>query len=315
LAQADAKGAELAQVRLHLATTTSILFDDYFVVSRALEINREHAVLVTHLRQSAEAQYTAGRGSQQDPLQADVALAIIERSRLALAAREQLISAQINGLLHRPASSSLPVAPAEMAAAPAQTEGSSELLARARQVRPELQATSHRVEARRSGVALAERAYYPDFSLAGTYNAMGSQPEDRLMIGLSLDIPIQLGARQGRVEQARAALDLARSRLAERLDAVGVEVRQARVRLEEAFAQVALYREQILPAARRHIAAAEAGYASGRNSFSDIMVAGRQLSTFEEEYAEALASTWRRRAAIERAVGTRAHVLEGGGRP
>ena len=75
-------------------------------------------------------------------------------------------------------------------------------------------------------------------------------------------------------------------------------------RLEEALAQVAVYRDQVLPAARRQIEAAEAGYTSGRNSFSDIMSAQRQLRRFEQAYAEALADTWRRRAALTRAAGT-----------
>jgi outer membrane protein TolC len=85
---------------------------------------------------------------------------------------------------------------------------------------------------------------------------------------------------------------------------VNVEVRQAWVRFDEALAQIAVYRDQILPAARRQIEAAEAGYTSGRNSFSDIMSAQRQLRRFEQAYAEALANTWRRRAAITRAAGT-----------
>jgi len=93
LAEAEARSADLERVRLHLRTTASILFDDYFAVGRALEINRAHRELVTRLRQGAVAQYAAGRGGQQDPIQADVELALLERERLTLAAREQIIVA------------------------------------------------------------------------------------------------------------------------------------------------------------------------------------------------------------------------------
>ena len=84
---------------------------------------------------------------------------------------------------------------------------------------------------------------------------------------------------------------------------MNVQVRQAFVRLKEAVAQVAVYRDQLLPAAHRQIEAAEAGYMTGRNNFSDIMTAQCRLRTFEQEYAEALADTWRRRASLTRAVG------------
>ncbi len=313
LAEAAARNADLEQVHLHLASTTSFLFDDYYVVRRALEINREHLALVTRLRQSAEAQYAAGRGSQQDPIQADVELALLERKRLRLVARGQVIVAQLNGLLHRPPMSPLPAAPAILGVAALPSGTASEWLVRARQNRPELRSTSHRIEARRSGVALADRAYLPDFSVSGAYSSMWPQLDHQFMVGLSVNIPIQFDARRGGVDEANAALARAQSIHAKLLDIVSVEVRQTWVLLENAVALAALYRDRILPAARRQIVAAEAGYASGHNSFSDIMTAQRRLRTFEQDYAEALANTWQRRAAFARAVGTSPDLFASGG--
>jgi outer membrane protein TolC len=259
---------------------------------------------VTRLRQGAEAQYAAGRGGQQDPIQADVELALLERERLTLAAREQIIVAQINGLLHRPAEGRLPAAPATLEPAAAPSRSAEQWQRYAQQHRPELHTAARIVDARASSMALAQRAYYPDFSFGVAYNSMWPQLEHQFMLGFSLNIPIQLGARRGGVNEATAALARAESLQAERRSAVNVEVRQAWVRFDEALAQIAVYRDQILPAARRQIEAAEAGYTSGRNSFSDIMSAQRQLRRFEQAYAEALADTWRRRAALTRAAGT-----------
>ena len=304
LAEAEARSADLEQVRLHLRTTASLLFDDYFAVGRALEINRAHRELVTRLREGAEAQYAAGRGGQQDPIQAEVELALLERERLTLAAREQIIVAQINGLLHRPAEGQLPAAPVTLELAAAPSWSAEKWQRHAQQYRPELRTAARIIDARASGVALAQRAYTPDFSLGAAYNSMWPQLEHQFMMGFSLNIPIQLGARRGGVNEASAALASAESLQAERRSAVDVEVRQALVRFAEALAQVAVYRDQVLPAARRQIEAAEAGYTSGRNSFSDIMSAQRQLRHFEQAYAEALADTWRRRAALTRAAGT-----------
>lgn len=314
LAEAEARGADLERVQLHLALTASLLFDDHFVVRRALEINQEHVGLVERLRDSAEAQYATGRGSQQHPLQAEVELALLERERLSLRSRQQIIKAQINGLMHREPRAALPPAPATLAAATAPEESEAEWVQRATQDSPELRVSAHRVEARRGGVALAQRAVLPDFSVMGTFNSMWPKLEHQLMVGLALNIPLQLGARRAGVDEASAALAQARSMHAERLDAVQVEVRAAWVRLEEALVQAALYRDRILPAARRQVAAAEAGYQSGRDDFSDLMRAERRLRSFERAYAEALADTWRRQASLARTVGVAPQSARGGAR-
>jgi outer membrane protein TolC len=105
------------------------------------------------------------------------------------------------------------------------------------------------------------------------------------------------------VDEAKAGLARAQADHAQQLDEVRVELREARIHLEEALAQAQLYTDRILPLARRQVAAAEAGYQSGRDSFSDIMGAERRLRSFEQEYEEALASTWSRMALFNRATG------------
>ena len=238
---------------------------------------------------------------------------MLERERLALVARGQVISAQINGLLHRPAASPLPAAPARLDIATLPALSDSQWLQRAQEGQPELREASGIVDARRSGVDLAARAFFPDFSVAAAYSTMWPQAEHPLMMGLSVNIPIQLGARRAGLEQASARLAWAESEQAEQLKSVDVDVRQALVLFEESVALAVVYRDRILPAARSQIEAAEAGYINGRNSFSDIMTAQRRLRSFEQEYAEALANTWRRRALLTRAVGSAPQQLDEGG--
>jgi outer membrane protein TolC len=294
--------ADLAQVRLDLVLTASMLFDSHYVVQRAREINEDHTLILNRLQQSAEAQYAAGRGSQQDPLQAEVELALLERERLSILARQQVLTAQINGLLHRHPTAVLPLAPASFTVASAPTHGT-EWEPRAFRERPELVASTHQIEARQIAVSLAQRTHLPDFTLGGSYNSMWPAPAHQFMLGLSLNLPIQVGAKRGAVDEAKAGLARAQADHAQQLDEVRVELREARIHLEEALAQAQLYTDRILPLARRQVAAAEAGYQSGRDSFSDIMGAERRLRSFEQEYEEALASTWSRMALFNRATG------------
>ena len=300
---AQARSFDMEGVRLQLRMAASILFDDYFAVGRALQINQKHQEIVTQLRQSAEAQYAAGHAGQKDVIQAEVELALLEREQLTLTVRKQIIISQINGLLHRPAEEKLPAAPTTLERATPPSWEAAHMLKYARQHRPVLRAAESSVEARASGVALSQHAYYPDFSLVVAYNSMWPQIEHQLMLGFSLNIPIQFGARRGGVQEAAAALAKAQSLQAEYQSSVDVEVRQALLQFEEALAQTTIYEEQILPAARRQIEAAEAGYKSGQINFSDIIDAQRQLRRFEQFHAEALADTWRKRAVLTRVVG------------
>ena len=48
-----------------------VLFSDYYLTARALEINAAHLELLEELHQSALTQYQVGLVSQQDPLQAE----------------------------------------------------------------------------------------------------------------------------------------------------------------------------------------------------------------------------------------------------
>jgi outer membrane protein TolC len=312
-AEAEARDSDLDQVRMDLALTASMLFDDHYVVQRSLEINREHLGLLTGLQESAVAQYAAGRGRQQDPLQAEVELALLERERLALVSRQQVIVAQLNGLLHRAPGAALPPAPARLLGATMPAGDAASWAERATRDRPELSAITHRMEARRSAVALARRASLPDFALMGTYNSMMPMPEHRFMFGVSLNIPLQIGAKRGGVDQAKAALARTQSLHLSQVDGVRVELTQAWVRLEEAIAEASLYEERILPAARSQVAAAEAGYQSGRDDFSDLMAAERRLRSLERQYEESLAKTWTRRALLARAAGVAPNTLSEGG--
>jgi cobalt-zinc-cadmium efflux system outer membrane protein len=315
LAEAEARAADIERVRLNLAMTGSLLFDSYFVASRALVIIRQHVALVEGLKRSAEAQYASGRGSQQDPLRADIELALLERERLDVEVRRDVVVAQLNGLLHRVPTSPLLDPPTSLVAATLPDWAGATQEERATRERPELRAGIRRIEARVSGVALAKQADLPDFSIAGTYNSMWPQFEHQFMVGVSLNIPIQMGSRRAGVEQANAALARAQTDHVGKTDDVRVEVREARVRLQDAIAQVALYRDRILPAAHRQIAAAETGYMSGRDSFSEMIASERRLRSFERQHDEALANTWRRRAAYIRAAGVPSLQTTAGGAP
>ncbi len=168
LAEADAMREDIDAVRLRLAAMASTLFDDYYVAERALEVDEHHRGLVDQMRESAEAQYTAGRAAQQDPLQADVELTMIDRDRLMHQTDRNVVVAQINGMLHRQPGATLPPPPNQLTAALADKLDEAALIDTARRERPDLRGQDARIRRGEAARHIADRASWPDSHLVVT---------------------------------------------------------------------------------------------------------------------------------------------------
>lgn len=314
LAMAEADGAELGMVQLELAEMASEMYDEYFVNARALEINAEHKVVLEQMKKSAEAQYIAGRAAQQDPIQAEVELAQLERERIMLDAERDQIVAGLNGLVHRAPSSALPPPPVDLELASAPTGTSEQLQALALRQRPQRRGANAQIAAARARRAIAERDYYPDFELVASYNSMWDMTAHRWMLGVMIDVPIQRGKRRAAVEQADAEIARARFEDARLVDDIRVEVDRALRRVAEAQALVHVHVNKLLPASRVQLDSARAGFTSAQNSFLAVVQAQQNLHNVELSLARARAELSRRRAALSRAVGSVPGLREGGAR-
>lgn len=303
LAAAEAVSAEIGIVRLELAAMASELFDERYVVERALQINTRHQVLVEEIRQSALARYTAGQAAQQDPIQAEAELAALARDRVMLEAERDQLVARMNGLLHRAPGAPLPGPPAELVLAPVPDGTSEALQDLALRERPQRDAARARIRLAEAEIAMAERERYPDVEVMASYDSMWDMPEHRWMVGAMIDVPIQRGKRRagiarGRAERARMQLMDARL-----VDDIRVEVDRVHRRVVEAAALVEIQERRVLPAARDRVAAARAGFVAGQNPFMAVAEAERALREGELGLETARAELSRRRAALSRAVG------------
>ena len=314
LAMAEAEAAELGVVQLELAEMASELYDDYFVVARALEINVHHKGLLEQIKKSAEAQYVAGRAAQQDPIQAEVELAQLERERITLDAERDQIIAQLNGLLHRSPSIALPPAPSDLTLAAAPSGTSAELQELALRKRPQRDAANARIRAAQARRSVAERDFYPDFEVMGSYNSMWDMTAHQWMVGVMIDVPVQRGKRRAAVEQAEAEIARTRFEDVRLVDEIRVEVDRAARRVTEARALVDVYVNKLLPAARAQIDSARAGFTAAQNSFLAVIEAEKTLRDIELSLAMSRAELSRRQAALARAVGFIPGLPEGGAR-
>ncbi len=305
-AEAEAARHDYQAVRLELATLASLLFDDYYFVVRALEINAEHVGLLEDFQRIATARYVSGLAAQQDPLQAEVELAHLLHRDVVLRSSQRTIVAQLNALLHRPPNASLPLPPSELdAPAPSavDAEAQADETDRALVERPDLKARHAEIEAREVAIRLREKDFYPDFEVATSFNSLWGDSQYRWTVGIGVSIPLHRDRLRAASAEAAAALKQAESARTALEDKIRTEVYVAQERRLEAEHVVELFRSRLLPASRDQIRAARSGFETGQNSFLALIEAERNQRSVRLGYEEALTDFYRRGAELDRALG------------
>jgi outer membrane protein, heavy metal efflux system len=303
LAEASAARSDYEGVKRELALAALTLYAEYFVASRSLEINSAHVQLMSALRDSAVAQLESGHGSAQDALKAEAELTHMEHDAVILASERDVKVAQMNELLHRPPQHSLPPPPAELSPPAALDVSPSRLEAEALDNRPDIAAARQRVRGEEARIQRAEREHYPDVTVSASYSSMWDMPEHRWMVGLDVNLPIQLARRQGALDEARAMRAQYESDVARLTDTARTQVFVLLERIEESTHILGLFERRLLPVARDQIDAARAGFASSRIPFADVIDAERNLRQVELDYQTAQAQQDQRRGELERALG------------
>lgn len=302
--EADAAGHDYAAVRLRLATVASLLFDDYYFVARATEINTEHMRLLESFKRIATARYAVGLAAQQDPLQAEVEVAHLLHREVVLRTSQKAIVAQLNALLHRPPDTRLPPPPATLPMPPP-TDPTDAVAQESDSDagRPELNAQLARIQAREATVRLRRKDFYPDFEASTAFNSMWGNAEHRWTAGITIHMPVRRDRLRAASAEAAAALEQAHSERSALEDTIRMEVYVAREKLLEVAHVLELYRSRLLPASTDQIRAARAGFETGQNNFLALIEAQRGQRSVELGFEEALTNFYRRRAELDRALG------------
>lgn len=307
-AEADASRSDLERIRRDLALTAALLYDDYYVAARALEINAHHAELMRAMRDAAAAQLEIGRGSAQDALRAEAELAHLEHDSLVLASERDVIAAQMNELLHRAPETALPAPVATIAVHSDLPESPSRLEQEARSNRPEVRAAERRVRAEQTKAERAARDAYPSVTFSTSYNSMWDMPEHRWMVGVGMSLPLQTERRAAAADEANAMSAAFASEAARASDRVTTETFVAERRLREAGHVLELFDLRLLPLAHRQVDAARAAFTTSQTALSELISLEKSLRDVELERERAAADVDRRQAELEHAVGRLAGV-------
>ena len=302
-AEARATEGDYESVRRELGLRAVLLYQQYFIAAKALQLNAAHLELLRSLRDAATAQLASGRSTSGDVLQAEAELARLQQQALALGAQRDVTTAQMNELLHRPPEQPLPPPPDELPAPPEPDAAAAQLARLALQTRPELLALEQRARAQQARAERAVREAYPDLTLSTSYNSMWDMPAHRWMVGVSLDVPLQSSARDGAAAEARAQRSQLEREAERSRDATRTQVSVALKQLEASQQVLQLFETRLLPLAQQRVELARASFGTGREPLTAVLEAERGLRDVELDVVQARAERVGRGAELDRALG------------
>ncbi|MFO0982471.1 MAG: TolC family protein [Planctomycetota bacterium] len=271
LEAARAAGLRFEGQRFGLQRDVLSTYYDLALIAEMLRIRQEQAALQQQTAGELAVFVRTGKASPSALLQAQAEVELVLNEIESLRSQAEQASSRMNALLNRPADALVPL-PLALPAPRALPVSDAELLAYGAERSPELAALEREIAGRNEALALAEKAYIPDFGVSLSITGSIAQT-----IGAMLVLPTRLEAIRAGIEQAKANLRAAEAvRTQYERDLARSFIVNLRV-LRNDDRQVALFENSILPRAEQVVQAAHTSLTANRGSFGELLEAERML--------------------------------------
>ena len=299
--EAKAEESRYKFTRLRILSELKEAFYDLYASHKNMEIVERERDLLGQLEKIASARYSVGKGTQQDPLDAQVEVSRLEERLLTLHRRREAAEALVNTLLYRPPET--PIGrPADIQRNPL-PYSLSELSTLADRNSPLLESQQRLIDRDAFALDLAKKGKYPDFGLTFVYHNRGGLA-DYWTIGGTARIPLYFGRKQ-RHEIEGAAASFAQSRHAYQSDRAQTFYRVKDIYLMATTSDriLKLYDEAIIRQASFSLESAVNNYEVGKIDFLTLLTSWTRVLNYELTYYEQLAEYEKALAQLEPLVG------------
>jgi len=305
--EALAAADSVDEARLRLVREVKTGWWRLFYYDRALSLLDEAEQFFLQLIDIAQAKYKVGKGTQQDVLLAQLELSKLKDEKLNLTSMRHGQEARLNALLDR-----TPEMPARIPAEadfklPAIVE--SALQDKAFKLRP-LFAQHHKMlDAAQSKVDLAQKGFYPDFTVGAFYDVRQNTPSgqsrnDFASVQLSMNLPIYAERKQAKaVDQRKGELLQERYALQDEHHKIQAEIAAKAAEYQHAKERLALLEHEIIPQAQQTLDSLLAGYQVNQTDFTDLLRTQLSFFQYQTQYWQALTNTQQILAELSAEVG------------
>ena len=296
--RADAAIQENALVRM---VTVAYANYSYWALSR--EVLDENLRLVRDLKTVAETNYANGRGSAQDVLRTETAMARLENRILMADQQRSSALVELARLTNSPDLTAASLPP-YLAAADQQADSADQEFSAV--ANPAAVRAAYQTDIMSGQVDLAHADYWPDFMLGVDYTIRQETPmdavrgQDYLTFKVGLKLPLWFFKRQ-KNQSAAAGQMLLATRATEESVNDELERRHADVvlALRSLSERLKQYDNAIMPQARAAFEAAEIAYEVGKVDFNGLLATERDLLEIELERLDLLRSHMQQQAMLK----------------
>ncbi|SDF15778.1 TolC family protein [Sporolituus thermophilus] len=290
-----------AKQQLILDTTTA--YYSVLLAKNMLAVNEETVNnLKAHL-EVVQAKYEAGTVAKSDVLRAEVELANAEQNLIKAQNQYELAVSNLLTTMNMDAGTDLQLE-GELQYQP-DPRTLAELIAVAKQNRPEIAQAKASIESAESGVKIAESGKLPTVSLSATtgWNDSLLPSDNNWSVGLAANWNLfDAGVTKAKIKEAEAALDKANLQAEQVADTVEQEVRQSYLGMKEAEKRLATT-ETAVNKAKEDLYIAQEAYKVGVRTNLDVIDAQLALTQAKTNHVQALYDYNVNKAKLDKAVG------------
>jgi outer membrane protein, heavy metal efflux system len=249
--------------QLKIVATVKQLYYDLFLAYKSIDILKETTGFFSRIEDAASARYASAMGSQQEVVMAQTEKYMLLEKEAMQKQKIESITGMLNTTIGREASSPLG-RPGEP---PATTYVFSleELIQKAKKNSPEIRSRVKMVEAADAKVKMAQKEYYPDFTLNASYFPRTKGFQDMASLTATINIPIFYKTKQDQaVLEANANLLGAKRELASTEYMLSSAIRENHSMVQTGAKLMVLYKDGVTPKIRQDFQLALSGYATGK---------------------------------------------------
>ena len=289
------------QTRLNVVAELKDAYFELFFANKSIEVVAKNKDLLEKFSKIAEARYAVGKGIQQDVLKAHVEVSKLIEQLTVLEQRKQVAEAKINSLLYR--DPDFPIGKTEEVKPQGFPYTLAELNELAVATNPSLKAQKRKIDREQYGIELAEKDFYPDFTVRVNYQ---NRPEMPDMYGVSVGVKIPLYFWQKQrpaLAEAAASKAAEQKRLENGVTQLFFKVKDKYLAATTAQRLVSLYGTTVIPQSSLSLESAIAGYEVGSVDFLTLLDNLVTLLNYELSYYEQVSNSEKAVAALEPLVG------------
>jgi len=249
--------------QLKIVATVKQLYYDLFLAHKSIYILKETTDFFSRIEDAATARYSSGMGSQQEVVMAQTEKYMLLEKEAMQKQKIEAVTGMLTITIGRKAHEPLGP-PADLPQTP-YIYSLEELILKAKAGSPEIKSREKMVEAADAKVKMAQKEYYPDFTIGANYYPRTKGFMDMASLTATINIPIFY-----KTKQEPAVLEANANHLGAKRELVSTEymlssaIRENHSMVQTGTKLLSLYREGIAPKIRQDFQLALSGYATGK---------------------------------------------------